>query len=171
MINIPFIGHIFVFSILASSVESGSLNLFWSSLVVLAGLIFTLLSLRTLRKADKNDAVEIKGLMLFSLGWQLTAVFGGFMILTLSGMSLADSVMANSSAISHFGLFAAIQGGMFGAHASGMIAFVFAMPFLVHPFVFWIFGKTMENNDRMPVRIVYTLAAVGVLGVLYALVL
>jgi hypothetical protein len=170
MINIPFIGHIFVFFILASSVESGSLNLFWSSLVVLAGLIFTVLSLRTLRKADKKDAVEIKGLMLFSLGWQLTAVFGGFMILTLSGMSLADSGMANSSAISHFGLFAAIQGGMFGAHASGMIAFVFAMPFLVHPFVFWIFGKTMENNDRMSVRIVYTLAAVGVLGVLYALV-
>lgn len=170
MINIPFVGHIFVFSILASSVEAGSLNLFWSSLVVLTGIIFTVFALRILRNANKQEAIEIKGLMLFSLGWQLTAVFGGFLIMTISGMSLADSVMANSSAISHFGLFAAIQGGMFGAHASGMIAFVFAMPFLVHPFVFWIFGKTMENNDRMPVRIVYTLAAVGVMGVLYALI-
>lgn len=169
MINIPFIGHIFVFSILASSVEAGRLNLFWASLIVIAGIIFTVFSLRTLRKANKKDAAEIRGLMLFSLGWQLTAVFGGFMILTLSGMPLAESVMANSSAISHFGLFAAIQGGMFGEHAAGLIAFVFAMPFLVHPFVFWIFGKTMENNDRMPVKIVYTLAAVGFIGVLWAL--
>lgn len=91
------------------------------------------------------------------------------MILTFSGMPLADAVMANSSAISHFGLFAAIQGGMFGPQAAGMIAFVFAMPFLVHPFVFWIFGRTMQNNDRMPARLVYVLAGVGVAGVLWAL--
>jgi len=169
MINIPFIGHIFVFSILAASVEQGSLQLHWAGLVVLAGLIFTVLALRSLRKANQDDAKEIKGLMLFSIGWQLTAVFGGFMILTFSGMPLADAVMANSSAISHFGLFAAIQGGMFGPQAAGMIAFVFAMPFLVHPFVFWIFGRTMQNNDRMPARLVYVLAGVGVAGVLWAL--
>lgn len=78
----------------------------------------------------------------------IIVVFGGFMVLTLSGMSLADSVMANSSAISHFGLFAAIQGGIFGAHASGMIAFVFAMPFLVHPFLFWIFGKMRKKRPH-----------------------
>ena len=170
MINIPFIGHIFVFSILAASVAAGGLIMHWSLMVVGAGIIFTFLSLRMLRTANGNDAREIKGLMLFSLGWQLTAVFGGFTILTLSGMPLADAVMANSSAISHFGLFAAIQGGMFGVQASGLIAFVFAMPFLVHPFVFWIFGKTMENNDRMPERIVFILATIGFLGVLWALV-
>lgn len=171
MINIPFVGHIFVFSILASSVELGGLRLEWAIPVVVVGLILTVLSLRILRKAQQTDAVEIKGLMLFSLGWQLTAVFGGFMILTLSGMPLADAVMANSSAISHFGLFAAIQGGMFGPQAAGMIAFVFAMPFLVHPLVFWIFGKTMENNDRMPARLVYTLAIVGLIGISWALFL
>jgi uncharacterized Tic20 family protein len=106
--------------------------------------------------------------MMFSLGWQLTAVFGGFVLLNLSGMPLADTVMANSSAISHFGLFAAIQGGMFGEHAAGLIAFVFAMPFLVHPMVFWIFGKTRENHGIMPEKIVFILAAIGILGVLYA---
>lgn len=169
MINIPFVGHIFVFSILASSVESGGLQLPWAILVVLAGLIFTAWSLVILRKANKEEAKEIKGLMLFSLGWQLTAVFGGFLILTISGMPLDHAVMSNSSAISHFGLFAAIQGGMFGAQAAGMIAFVFAMPFLVHPFVFWIFGRTMENNDKMPAKIVYSLAAVGLIGVIYAM--
>jgi len=107
--------------------------------------------------------------MIFSLGWQLIAVFGGLLILNLGGMSLNDSVMANASAISHFGLFAAIQGGMFGEQASGLIAFVFAMPFLVHPLVFGIFGKTAENNGIMPKRIVYTLTAIGVLGVSYSL--
>ena len=107
--------------------------------------------------------------MLFSLGWQLVAVFGGLLILYLGGMGLNDSVMANSSAISHFGLFAAIQGGMFGEQAAGLIAFVFAMPFLVHPLVFGIFGKTAENNGVMPTRIVYILASIGVLGVSYAL--
>lgn len=170
MINIPFIGHIFVFSILAASVAAGRLLLEWALPVAGAGILFTIFALRILRSADNIDAKEIKGLMLFSIGWQLTAVFGGFLILTASGMPLSDAVMANSSAISHFGLFAAIQGGMFGDQAAGMIAFVFAMPFLVHPFVFWIFGKTMENNDRMPEKIVYTLTAIGLTGVLWALV-
>lgn len=77
--------------------------------------------------------------------------------------------MANSSAISHFGLFAAIQGGMFGEQASELIAFVFAMPFLVHPLVFGIFGKTAENNGVMPTKIVYALTLAGVAGVLYSI--
>jgi hypothetical protein len=97
------------------------------------------------------------------------AVFGGLLILNLGGMGLNDSVMANASAISHFGLFAAIQGGMFGPQAAGLIAFVFAMPFLVHPLVFGIFGKTAENNGVMPVRIVYILATIGVIGVTYSI--
>lgn len=109
--------------------------------VVATGIILTLLSIKLLRTAGGQDEKEIRGLMLFSLGWQLVAVFGGLLMLGLSGMGLGDAVMANSSAISHFGLFAAIQGGMFGEQASGMIAFVFAMPFLVHPLVFGIFGK------------------------------
>jgi len=58
---------------------------------------------------------------------------------------------------------------MFGGQAAEMIAFVFAMPFLVHPLVFGIFGKTAENNGIMPQRIVFSLAALGVAGVLYAL--
>jgi len=170
MINIPFIGHIFVFSILAASAVSGKLILSYSLLVLFAGLILTFFALKKLRKAFGNDAREIKGLMLFSLGWQLVAVFGGLIILSVSGMGLSEAVMANSSAISHFGLFAAIQGGMFGEQASLMIAFVFAMPFLVHPLVFGIFGKTAENNGIMPKTIVYILALLGAAGVIYAMI-
>lgn len=109
--------------------------------------------------------------MIFSLGWQLVAVFGGLFILNITGMGLNDSVMANASAISHFGLFAAIQGGMFGGQASGLIAFVFAMPFLVHPLVFWIFGRTAESEGVMPAKIVYILASIGVIGVVYSMVI
>lgn len=170
MINIPFIGHIFVFSILAASAARGELILSYSLLVLLAGLILTFFALKKLRKAFGNDSREIKGLMLFSLGWQLVAVFGGLIILSVSGMGLSEAVMANSSAISHFGLFAAIQGGMFGEQASLMIAFVFAMPFLVHPLVFGIFGKTAENNGIMPKTIVYILALLGAAGVIYAMI-
>lgn len=170
MINIPFIGHIFVFSILAASTTSGKLIIPYTLIVVAVGILLTYLALKTLRKADGSESKEIRGLMLFSLGWQLIAVFGGLLILNLGGMGLNDSVMANASAISHFGLFAAIQGGMFGEQASGLIAFVFAMPFLVHPLVFGIFGKTAENNGIMPSKIVYILAAIGVLGVTYALI-
>lgn len=169
MINIPFIGHIFVFSILAASASSGKLILSYSTIVLLTGFILTFFALRNLRKAAGRDTSEIRGLMMFSLGWQLVAVFGGLIILSIAGMSLSDAVMANSSAISHFGLFAAIQGGMFGEQAALMIAFVFAMPFLVHPLVFGIFGKTAENNGIMPVRIVYFLAITGIAGVLYAM--
>ena len=170
MINIPFIGHIFVFSILASSATSGKLNITYSLIVLFFGLLFTFFALRNLRKAYGRENIEIRGLMLFSLGWQLVAVFGGLLILSVAGMNLAEAVMANSSAISHFGLFAAIQGGMFGEQASLMIAFVFAMPFLVHPLVFGIFGKTAENNGIMPKRIVYFLALLGAAGVIYAMV-
>jgi hypothetical protein len=169
MINIPFIGHIFVFSILAASATTGKLLIPYTLMVVGVGLILTWWALITLRKANNKEAKEIRGLMIFSLGWQLVAVFGGLLILNLGGMGLNDSVMANASAISHFGLFAAIQGGMFGEQASSLIAFVFAMPFLVHPLVFGIFGKTAENNGVMPKTIVFILAVIGILGVSYAL--
>ncbi len=170
MINIPFIGHIFVFSILAASATAGKLLIPYTLLVVAAGVALTAWALRTLSSSNNKEALEIRGLMIFSLGWQLVAVFGGLLILNLGGMGLNDSVMANASAISHFGLFAAIQGGMFGEQASGLIAFVFAMPFLVHPLVFGIFGKTAENGGVMPTKIVYLLAALGIFGVTYALI-
>ncbi len=169
MINVPFIGHIFVFSILAASATAGKLLLPYSFAVFGAGVALTWWAMKTLRKAAGKDAAEIRGLMIFSLGWQLVAVFGGLLILGVSGMGLGDAVMANASAISHFGLFAAIQGGMFGGEAAALIAFVFAMPFLVHPLVFGIFGKTAENQGIMPRRIVFALALIGVGGVLYAM--
>lgn len=170
MINIPFIGHIFVFSILAASATAGKLLLPYTLAVVAAGLLLTGMALRTLAGAGKQETKEVRGLMIFSLGWQLVAVFGGLLILDIGGMELNDAVMANASAISHFGLFAAIQGGMFGETAAGLIAFVFAMPFLVHPLVFGIFGKTAENKGIMPKKIVFILTAIGILGVSYALV-
>ncbi len=170
MINVPFIGHIFVFSILAASATVGKLLLPYSIAVVSAGVVLTYMALKTLREGRGVDVKEIRGLMLFSLGWQLVAVFGGLLILSITGMSLGNAVMANSSAISHFGLFAAIQGGMFGEEAAGLIAFVFAMPFLVHPLVFGIFGKTAENKGIMPKNIVYVLALLGLAGVIYAMI-
>ncbi len=169
MINVPFIGHIFVFSILAASATAGKLLIPYALVVSLIGVLLTYMALKTLRNANGLYAFEIRGLMLFSLGWQLVAVFGGLLILSVSGMGLSDAVMANSSAISHFGLFAAIQGGMFGEQAAGLIAFVFAMPFLVHPLVFGIFGKTAENQGIMPKKIVYILALIGLAGVIYAM--
>ncbi len=169
MINIPFIGHIFVFSILAASATAGQLLIPYALIVVLLGILLTAYSLKVMRGALGREKIEIRGLMFFSLGWQLVAVFGGLLMLGVSGMDLGDAIMANASAISHFGLFAAIQGGMFGPQAAGLIAFVFAMPFLVHPLVFGIFGKTAENNGIMPTRIVYALAFIGVAGVAYAM--
>ncbi len=170
MINVPFIGHIFVFSILAASATVGKLLIPYALAVFFIGVILTYMAMKNLRKANGRDAMEIRGLMLFSLGWQLVAVFGGLLMLDLSGMSLADAVMANSSAISHFGLFAALQGGMFGSEAAALIAFVFAMPFLVHPLVFGIFGKTAENKGVMPAKIVYILAFIGIAGVVYSMI-
>jgi len=170
MINIPFVGHIFVFSILAASAATGRLLIPHTIVIIAVGIALTILALRALKTSNAIDKKEIRGLMLFSLGWQLVAVFGGFFILNIiGGMALDNAAMANSSAISHFGLFAAIQGGMFGEQAAGKIAFVFAMPFLVHPFVFGIFGKAAENNGVMPKKIVLILAAIGVAGVLYSM--
>ncbi|MCR6110860.1 hypothetical protein HXA35_10995 [Bacillus sp. A301a_S52] len=165
MINIPFFGHIFVFSILAISAERGELWLFPTIILVSVGIILTILSLRQLRRADGSDRKEVNALMQFSFGWQICAVFGGLVLLSLASISMDYGAMAQTSAISHFGLFAAIQGGMFGAEAAALIPFIFSMPFLVHPLVFFMFGKAMEMDGQMPVKPVYTLFFIGVIGV------
>lgn len=167
MINIPFFGHIFVFSILALSLEQGALLLAPVVVIGLVGVALSGLAFHTLRRAGGAERQEVTGLMLFSFGWQLVAIFFGFAL--LSGLPLDYAAMAKSSAISHFGLFAALQGGMFGSEAARLIAFVFAMPFLVHPFVFLLFGRAMENNGEMPRWPVFGLAGVGLLGVAYGL--
>ena len=171
MINVPFLGHLFVFTILAASATRGSLLLVPSFLVVLVGAVITYFALKALKEANNERAKQTKGLMLFSLGWQLVAVFGGFIMLDLAGASLAYQAMGNSSAISHFGLFASIQGGMFGEEAAGLISFIFAMPFLIHPVVFGIFGHAMEKNGEMPKKAIILLACIGVIGVLATLIL
>ena len=169
MINIPFFGHIFVFSILAISAERGSLWLGPTAVIVAIGVGLTALSLINLRKANGDDRKEVKALMQFSFGWQICAVFGGLALLSLSTMSFEYTAMAQTSAISHFGLFAAIQGEMFGMDAALLIPFIFSMPFLVHPLVFYMFGKAMEENGEMPVKPVYLLSLLGVVGVAFAL--
>jgi len=165
MINIPFFGHIFVFSVLAVSVDSGSLWLLPSIAIAVVGVSLTAYSLHNLRRSDNQDAREVSALMQFSFGWQLTAVFGGLLLLAISGMPIGNALMATSSSLSHFGLFAAIQGGMGGPDAAGLIAFVFAMPFLVHPLVFFLFGRAMESEGHMPRLPVFALALTSLGGV------
>ncbi len=169
MINIPFFGHIFVFSLLAASAARGKLYAGWISLLVLAGIGVVVIAIRTLRRSNGIEALEVKGLMQFSFGYQIVAVFGSFLLLWLGGMPINDSAMATSSAISHFGLFAAVQGGMFGEQAATLIPFIFAMPFLIHPFVFGMFGKAVSSDGKMPPKVTVLLASIGVLGVLFAL--
>jgi hypothetical protein len=171
MINVPFFGHIFVFSILAISVERGALMVAPAVAVALAGVALTALALRNLRRGNEREELEVRALMQFSFGWQLCAVFVGLLLLALFQMPVNDAVMAKSASISHFGLFAAVQGGMAGEAAQVMIAFVFAMPFLVHPLVFFMFGRAMENDGLMPRLAVYTLALMGLGGVLGSLLL
>lgn len=171
MINIPFFGHIFVFTILAMSVAQGKLMLAPALIIAFLGIAITAWSLKTLKNANGKESEEVKGLMQFSFGWQIVAVFGGFTMLHLSGMDIFNAGMAKSSAISHFGLFAATQGGMFGEQSASLIPFIFAMPFLVHPLVFGIFGAAMEKDGEMPAKVVLTLASIGIVGVLYSLTL
>ncbi len=171
MINIPFFCHIFVFSVLAISAQQNALVVSWSMVLALIGILLTVLSLRNFGIANGQDTIEVKALMQFSMGWQLTAVFVGLLILNFSSVPMDFMIMAQSSALSHFGLFAAIQGGMFGESAAGLIPFIFAMPFLVHPIVFGMFGKAMENEGKMPEKVVYLLALIGLIGVAYAIIL
>ncbi|MDR2728277.1 MAG: hypothetical protein LBB56_04030, partial [Chitinispirillales bacterium] len=175
MINLPFLTHIFVFSILAASADKGKLIMIPSLIVLAFGVILTVWALKTLRTVEliKNDghkdSKEIKSLMTFSLGWQLIAIFGGFVLLSVYGMPFKNAATATTSSLSHFGLFAAAQGGMFGAETARLLPFIFAMPFLVHPFVFFMFGKAMNNNGHMPRIPVFILASAGMLGIIYVL--
>lgn len=165
MINIPFFGHIFVFSLLAISVERGALAIVPALAIAVIGLGLTAWSLRNLAQANADDGREVKALMQFSFGWQLTAVFGGLLLLAWAALPMDYALMAKASSVSHFGLFAAIQGGMAGESAAGLIAFVFAMPFLVHPLVFFLFGRGMALHGEMPRIPVFALALLGALGI------
>lgn len=167
MINIPFFGHIFVFSILALSVDRDGLLIVPTAIMCTIGVALTIWSFNTIRRAAGARRGEISGLIMYSMGWQLTAVFGGLLLLT--ALPLDYLAMAKSAALSHFGLFAAVQEGMFGAEAAEMISFIFAMPFLVHPLVFFVFGLAMERGGEMPRKPIYALALLGLAGVLYGL--
>ena len=171
MINLPFIAHIFVFSILAISAERGELTMLPALAVLAGGVLLTVLSLRTLKASEGEDSKEIKGLMQFALGWQLTAMFASFVVLSFFGMSIAHTAAATTSSLSHFGLFAATQGGMFGTEIAELLPFIFAMPFLVHPFVFFVFGKAMERDGDMPTLPVYLLATIGIIGVIFSIII
>jgi hypothetical protein len=171
MINVPFIVHVFVFSILAISMDRGELLLLPATGMVLGGVALTAFAYHRLRRADGKEDREVQALMLFSLGWQVTALFGGFFLLAMVGTSLPYAAMATTSALSHFGLFAAVQGGMFGPEVVALISFIFAMPFLVHPLVFFLFGRAMERGGEMPQKPVFVIASIGLLGVLYALLM
>ncbi|MCL2437473.1 MAG: hypothetical protein FWE26_00285 [Coriobacteriia bacterium] len=171
MINMPFIAHIFVFSVLALSAAQGSLMLIPAIAVLAVGMVLTGLSFMSLRKAKGDNNKEITSLMQFSLGWQLTAMFGGFVLLSIAGMDLDYAAAAVTSSLSHFGLFAATQDGMFGVEIASLLPFIFAMPFLVHPFVFFLFGRAMDKGGKMPKVPVFALAAIGVVGVIVSLFL
>lgn len=171
MINVPFLGHVFVFSILAHSAKMEKFAFLPITIILVIGLVLTFFALKGLKKVDGEETGEIKSLMFFSLGWQLVAVFGSFFMLGISGMSINNAAMATSSALSHFGLFAATQGGMFGSEAATMIPFIFAMPFLVHPLVFGMFGKSMTNNGAMPIKVSSVFAVTGLVGVVVSLFL
>jgi hypothetical protein len=169
MINVPFFGHFFVFTILAYSADHRQLSVLPAAGVAALGIVLTVWSMRKLSKAEGREVSEVNGLMLFCFGWQLTAVFGSFLIQHFAGLSIEHAAMGASSAISHFGLFAAVQNGMFGAESAGLIPLIFAMPFLVHPVVFGMFGRAMKKDGAMPVQIVFILTIIGLIGSVVAL--
>lgn len=171
LVNIPFAMHIFVFSILGISMNRGSLLVIPSIIMLLIGIVLVILGLRNIKQTNSDDRAEMKSLLQFGFGWQIIAIFGGLLLLSLSSMGLEFSVMAKASAISHFGLFAGVQEGMFGAEAAGLITFTFSMTFLVHPFVFYMFGKAMDNDEQMPKLPVLILSMIGLLGIFASLFL
>ncbi|UTR14026.1 hypothetical protein MM221_15635 [Salipaludibacillus sp. LMS25] len=171
LVNIPFAMHIFVFSILAMSSDRGALLMIPSIILMILGVVLLVMGLKNLKRCNgMNDREEVKGLLQFGFGWQLIAIFGGLIALSFSSMSLEFSAMAKASAISHFGLFAAIQEGMFGPEAAGLVTFTFSMTFLIHPFVFYMFGKAMENDGNMPKLPVYILTVVGLMGLIISII-
>lgn len=177
MINMPYLANLLVFPLLASSNNLGELFLIPAVIILVIGIVLTIsavVSLRTVELTandEHKDSKEVKSLMRFALGWQITAVFGGFVLLSVLSMNFSYSVAAVTSSLSHFGLFAAAQAGLFGEEIALLLPFMFAMPFLVYPFVFYIFGIAMNNEGHMPKRPVFVLTIIGVIGAALAFVL
>ncbi|MEI2421210.1 hypothetical protein V6O07_13130, partial [Arthrospira platensis SPKY2] len=56
MINMPFFGHVFVFSVLAMSAQQDSLMIWPALVILLVGVMLTVLSLRGLSRAEGRGA-------------------------------------------------------------------------------------------------------------------
>ena len=168
-VNMPFVAHPFIFGILAVSAAAGALSMIPSLIMVAVGIALVLYGTKKLKVADGDDAKEVASMTTFAQGWTFTAVFGSMTLLSAFGMPMEYMALAVTSSLSHFGLFAATQGGMFGQAAADLLPMIFAMPFLVHPFVFYFFGKAMENNNEMPKKPVYILGLIGLMGIVLSL--
>ena len=168
-VNMPFVAHPFIFGILAVSAAAGALSMIPSLIMVGVGIALVLYGTKKLKVAGGDDAKEVASMTTFAQGWTFTAVFGSMTLLSAFGMPMEYMALAVTSSLSHFGLFAATQGGMFGQAAADLLPMIFAMPFLVHPFVFYFFGKAMENNNEMPKKPVYILALIGIVGIAVSL--
>jgi hypothetical protein len=168
-VNMPFVAHPFIFGILAVSAAAGALAMIPSLVMVAVGVALVLYATKKLKAANGDDAKEVASITTFAQGWTFTAVFGGMTLLSAFGMSMEYMALGVTSSLSHFGLFAATQGGMFGQHAADLLPMIFAMPFLVHPFVFYFFGKAMDNNNEMPKKPVFILGLIGLAGIVFTL--
>jgi len=168
-VNMPFVAHPFIFGILAVSAAAGALSMIPSIIMVGVGIALVFYGTKNLKVANGDDAKEVASITTFAQGWTFTAVFGGMTLLSAFGMPMDLMALGVTSSLSHFGLFAATQGGMFGQNAADLLPMIFAMPFLVHPFVFYFFGKAMDNNNEMPKKPVFILAILGLIGVLFSL--
>ena len=61
MINVPFFGHIFVFTILAYSASQGALLVLPAAIVALAGIIITAFALKKIREAKARQRYLLRG--------------------------------------------------------------------------------------------------------------
>ena len=140
-----------------------------SILVILFGILITARSLWILKQSEDLETDEVRAIMLFSFGWQVIAIFSGILLLQIIEIKADFGTLAYSPSLSHIGLFAIFQEGMIHNMAGNITPFVYAMPFLAHPILFWVLGHAMNNRESLSTvasRITLTLACLGLTGII-----
>lgn len=139
-----------------------------SIMVILLGIVITAWSLQVLRRGKNLESEEIRALMLFSFGWQMIALFSGILIFQTFNIDVSYGDTAQSTNLSHIGLFAILQQGNRSGISSHLLSFIHAMPLLAHPILFWLFGNTKQHQGKISpsaVRSISLLSIAGIAGI------
>lgn len=139
-----------------------------SAIIIFLGALITIKSLQILKQSESLESDEVRAMMLFSFGWQVIALFSGILLLHAVVIQTDYGLLTYSANLSHIGLFALFQEHWLSGEIKKTVPFIYAMPLIAQPFLFWVFGYAINRGETLTIggcRAVLALALFGLIAI------